>query len=161
MKRILGITTAALMGASVLAAPAFAQADQNSQLGGEQNSTDTMTPGTDTMTPDVDTGTTAAIGGSIDGALAAIGNNEANAQSISSMTTVDTVNVVRIGDLEGSDPALIEQTVTQNAEGVEALRNSIAANPALSQQLETQGVGTASVIGAELGAAGEVTLYVM
>ena len=161
MKRILGITTAALMGASVLAAPAFAQADQNFQTDVERNSTDTMTPGADTTAPDVDTGTTAAIGGSIDGALAAIGNNDANAQSISAMTTVDSVNVVRVGELEGSDPALIEQTVSQNAEGVEALRTSIAANPALSQELEAQGVGTASVIGAELGAAGEVILYVM
>ena len=157
MKRLLCITTAGLMGASVLGAPAFAQADQNYETGGQHNAEGTMN---DTAMPEVDTGTTAAIESSADGALAAIGNNAANAQSISAMTDVNTVNVIRIGELEG-DTARIEETVSQNEDGVEALRSAISANPTLSQELQAQGVDTSTVIGAELGATGEVTIYVM
>lgn len=153
MKRILGITAAALMGASVLAAPAFAQADQNF----ENDATGTVSD----FNSGVDTGTTAAIGASFDGALAAIGNNAANAASISAMTDVGTVNIVRIGDIEGGDPARVEQTMSQNPEGADALRASIDANPALSQALQAEGVSTSSVVAADLDAAGGVTIYVM
>lgn len=152
MKRILGITTAALMSASVLAAPAFAQESPVPVPGADSGQT--------TM-PDIDTDTTAAIGANFDGALAAIGNNTASAQSIGAMSDVQTVRVVRIGDLEGSSPALVEQAVSQNSEGVQDLRASVAANPGLSQQLEAQGVDVLSVIGADVGAMGEVTVYVM
>lgn len=155
MKRILGITAAALMGASVLAAPAaFAQADQNFQNEPEA--------GFDTnLDTQLDTGTTAAIGSSFDGALAAIGNNAANAASIGAMSDIGSVNVVRIGEIEGSDPALVEQAVSQNADGVEALRASIEANPPLNQALQTEGISAASVVAADLDAAGGVTIYVM
>lgn len=152
MKRILGITTAALMGASVLAAPAFAQADYDTQQGEDA--------GAVTM-PDVDTGTTAAIDGSSDGALTAIGSSSVAAQSLGTMTDVQSVNVVRVGELEGSDPMLIEETVSQNDAGVQELRQAISANASLSQELEAQGVSSAEVVGAEIGLDGDVTVYVM
>ena len=231
MKRILAITTAALMGASMLASPVLAQSDKESQTGGQFNASDSMTDSTpevddgaaaasgsgnledkeyqtggqhnasgsmtgtdaeldtgttaemddtapandnesyetggqqnatDSMSGSgVDTETTAAIGSTFDGALSAIGNNSTNAESLGSMTEVSSVNVVSVGELEGSDPALVDQAVTDNQDGVDELRASIEANQALSQELETQGVDASSVIGAELGVDGEVTVYTM
>jgi len=177
MKKILAMTTAALVSASVLAAPAFAQEAGAGGIGGQDNAAGAAS-GMDGSTelgantsaeggmdglsdPGVDTGTTAAIDGGFDDALSAVGNNVANAQSISGMNEVDDVNVVQVGEIEGSDSAQVEQAVSQNGEGVEALRASIAANEGLSRALESQGVDASSVIGVDLGATGGITVYVM
>jgi hypothetical protein len=165
MKRILGITTAALMGASVLAAPAFAQVDGVNPTPGEHGAGETTpTPEAtmpDATMPDVDPGTTAAIGGSFDGALTAIGDSSMSAQSIGAMTDVETVTVVSVGELDGSDPALIDQAVSQNVEGVEELRASIQANATLNEELQANGVDVSSVIGAQVEADGGLTVYTM
>ena len=157
MKRILSVTTAILMGASVLAAPAFAQ-----QADGMS---DTQDPGMDQTMPapdaGVDTGTTAAIEPTFDSALTAIDGNEASATAIGAMTEVQTVNVVKVDELEGADAAAIETAVSENEEGVSQLRSSIEANAALSEQLETEGVEASSVVAAQVEADGGVTLYVM
>lgn len=153
MKRILGITTAALMGASVLAAPAIAQTEGDLP-------TQEFNQGTTTM-PDVDAGTTAAIGAELDGALTAIAGSSMAAQSIGTLTEVETVNIVRIDEISGGDPAVVDDTVTQNEQGVEELRAAISANAALSSELSAQGVETSSVVGAEMGMNGDVTVYVM
>ena len=166
MKRILGLTTAALMGASVLAAPAFAEGGLLSgTVDGGAASEMNVTPdlgGADAgANVDIDTGTTAAIGGSFDGALSAIGANASNAAAIGAIGEVSTVNVVRIGALEGHDAAAVEQAVSQNSADVEELRDTIAGNPALSEELQAQGVDVSSVVAAEVEAGGEVTVYVM
>lgn len=166
MKRILGLTTAALMGASVLAAPALAegglvsgtadggaasQMDAAPDLGGADADIDTG----------VDTGTTAAIGGSFDGALSAIGANASNVAAISAIGEVNSVNVVSIDTLEGHDATAVEQAVSENSADVDELRDTIAGNPALSEELQAQSVDISSVVAAEVGAGGEITVYVM
>lgn len=166
MKRIIAMTTAALMGASVFAAPALAQnpsgagTDQDFQLSTEQGTSADAPMDERAMTPDVDTGTTASIDGSYDGALAAIGGSSMNARSVASMETIETINVVRVGELQG-DAGLIDQAVSQNQAGVDELRAAIDANSALQSELQTRGVNSASVVGAEVGAMGELTLYVL
>lgn len=166
MKRIIGLTTAALMGASVFVAPAFAQnadgVDQDYQLSVQPEGSDPGAPTTNrATTPDIDTGTTAAIGGSFDGALSAIGRSSANARTIASMDNVQSVNVVRMSELRRGDAALVDQTVGKNQKGIDALRAALDANPALHRKLQAMDVTSASVVGADVGAAGNVTVYVM
>lgn len=170
MKRILGLTTAALLGASMLGAPAFAQANLDHPGGADADPEIMTTPGTTpemmppeatTPMPDIDTGTTAAIGASFDGALTAISGTSASAQSIASMPQVDRVDVVRVSELQGSDPALVDETVAQNEAGIEELRAAISANPSLSQELQAAGVDASSVVGAQVEADGGVTVYVL
>jgi hypothetical protein len=175
MKRIIGLTTAALMGASMVVAPALAQtsdgaSDRNVPTPGMSESpptapgtggTDTMQDGAASTMPDVDAGTTAAIAPTFDGALGAIGGNSASAQSIGSMSEISAVNVVKIDELEGADAAAVDSAVTENEAGVTELRTSIEANAALSQELETQGVEASSVVAAQVEADGALTLYVM
>lgn len=151
MKRILGLTTAALMGASVIAAPAFAESKMD--LSGEAGATTTM--------PDVDAGTTAAIGGDFESALTAVGAGSSNAQVIGTLSEVDNVKVVSVSDLEGHDQAALDQALTQNSDGVDELRTSIGANAALSEELRTQGVDTSAIVAAQVEADGQVTVYVM
>lgn len=151
MKRIIGLATATLMGASMLAGPALAQ---DAEILPESS------PGMSTEFG-VDTGTTAAIGGSIDGALSAIEGNAATVQSIELLTEVGTVNVVRISDFEDADADTLEQAAEANHDSVESLRDAISANAALSQQLEAQGVSADEVVAAEVDATGQVTLFVL
>jgi hypothetical protein len=151
MKRILGLTTAALMGASVLAAPALAE--DKMAPSGEAGATTTM--------PDVDTGTTAAIDTNFDSALSAISAGSSNAQAIGTLSEVDSVKVVSVDDLEGHDQAALDEALTQNSDGVDELRTSIGANAALSEELRTQGVDTSAVVAAQVEADGQVTVYVM
>lgn len=174
MKKMLAITTAALMGASVLAAPAFAQEANSGDLSGGQHNAagagsgmDSTTgasdaAGSETMSePGIDAGTTAAIDGGFDDALSAVGNNVANAQSISGMSEIDQVDVVQVSEIEGSDSAQVEQAVSQNGDGVDALRSSIEANEELRRALEAQGVDVSTVIGVDMGTTGGITVYVM
>lgn len=152
MKRILGAAAAALMSASLLAAPAFAQSDPS--LGGGESEIG-VSPGSG-----LDYDTTAAVGNSFEQALSAIEGSAASAQAITTMSDVDTVNVVRIGDLEGNDPAAIDRAVDASGMGANELQTSISANPALQQELQAQGVDVSSVVAAQVEADGSVTVYV-
>ncbi len=156
MKRILGLTTAALLGASMFAAPAMA-IDLNAGASGGAN----VEAGADTTMPDIDTGTTAAVGATFDSAVTAIDGNAATTQSISTMTEVRDVKIVKISELEGHDAATVEQAVAANQAGIDELQAAVSANAALSQELETQGIDSSSVLAAQVEADGAVTVFAM
>lgn len=149
MKRILGLTTAALMSASVLAAPAFAE-DTELPAGADSG-----------VSSDIDQGTTAAITATPESALSAISASTTTVTSIETLSEVSAVNVVRISEFEAADASAVEEAATANEAGVEELRAAIQANAALSQELEAQGVDASSVVAAEIGANGEVTVFVL
>lgn len=183
MKRIIAISSAALMGATMLAAPVYAEQmdsqtktpgmssemqDNNAgadlDIGGDANAGATTDLGTKSgtstsTTGDIDTGTTAAIGAepTFDDAIAAIEGNSASAAAISGMSEVGTVNVVRLDELEGHDPARVDEAVSASA--ATELQSSIEANSSLSEQLQTQGVEASSVVAAQVEADGSVTVY--
>jgi hypothetical protein len=181
MKRIFGITTAALLGASMFAAPALAidlgasagtsgagvQADASGAVntgksGGDpvvEGQTD-MDAGANTTMPDVDAGTTAAIDTTFDSALTAIDGSATTTQAISTMTEVQEVRVVSVSDLEGHDAAAVERAVAENDADVDGLRTAIEANAAVSQELQAQGVDSSSIVAAQVGADGAVTIFV-
>lgn len=158
MKRIIGLTTAALVGASVLAAPAFAE--QVDYLTDETR--DGAASEMNTM-PDtgVDAGTTAAIGPNFEGALSAIDASSSNAAALGAVGEIGAVNVVRIEALEGHDAEAVDQAVSRNSAELQELRATITGNPALHEQLQAQGVDASNVVAAEVDAGGKVTVYVM
>lgn len=165
MKRIIALTTATFMGASMLAVPAFAlDAGANVGIGGSAESGTTsgetgadikLKANADTK---VDTDTTAAIGGSFDGALSAMGNAN-SAGAIGAMTDVSNVNVIWIKDLEGADMEALTQAETENEAQIEELRASLESNTAVSAALKAQSVEPADVVAANVAADGSLTVY--
>lgn len=167
MKRTLGLTAAALMGASTVVAPALAQtgdvlpgtgAGISSEIeAGSKSGADLG--GSTTM--ELDTGTTAAIGASPDLAVSAVNGSASAAGSIGTMTEFGPVNVVRISEFGGENARAVEEAAGANQAGVDQLRAAIQSNVALSQHLQAEGVEAASVVGADIGADGALTVYVM
>jgi hypothetical protein len=170
MKRIIALTTAALMGASVMAAPALAQSNTGAMP--ETGATSMPESGATTMpqtgaqtgttgaSPDIDTGTTAAIGADFNTALTAIEGNAASAAAIGSISDVERVNVVQLSTLEGHNSTALDESLAVNEAGVEELKSSIQANSAMSSELATQGVNADDIVAAQVASDGEVTVYV-
>lgn len=169
MKRILAMSAAALMGASMLAGPALSQ-DGPSEGQGSGATTESLgtTQGPDgresTIVPDgqVDGGTTSAIdgGSSFDGALGAMSGNAASATAIGGMANADNVEIVWIDQLDGYDGAAIDERMAADAQASTDLQAAVAANADLAQALEAEGVEASQVVAAEMAADGGVTLYV-
>lgn len=184
MKRIIGLTTAALMGASMMVAPALAQTSVGGGATGGVNAETGVTGGvggagvdvdagasgsagadttTGTMTDtETDAGTTAAIGAdaTFDGALAAIEGNATSTAAIDTMTEVGSVEVVKIGELEGADMTALETATTESEAEITELQAALEANTAVSAALEAEDVSANEVVAAQMGAGGELVIYV-
>ncbi len=184
MKRIIGLTTAALMGASMMVAPAVAQTSVGGSATGGVNAETGVTGGvggagadvdagasgsagadttTGTMTDtETDAGTTAAIGAdaTFDGALAAIEGNATSTAAIDTMTEVGSVEVVKIGELEGADMTALETATTEREAEITELQAALEANTAVSAALEAEDVSADEVVAAQMGAGGELVIYV-
>lgn len=170
MKRILATAAAALMGASVLVAPVYAQtgqtdtsesagSDAGAAPGGSPDSTSPEEAGANTGSgAGIDGGTTAAIGNDMNSALSAIQGNSASAQAIMGMEDVSSVNVVRLNEIDGYNQAAIDDALdTSDAAELQA---SIESNAALQQHLQEAGVDASSVVAAQVEADGALTVYV-
>lgn len=186
MRNKIALSIAALMSASLLTSPVLAQVS----VGGDVGVDTGVSVGTDAGGADVsggaaagadaelrtqkqidaqadtdagselDAGTTAAIGGSFDGALSAIGNNSASASSISAMTDVSSVNVIRISELDGADMDALMSAETENTASIDELQGSIEGNAAVMAALEAQSVDPENVVAADVAADGSLTVYV-
>jgi hypothetical protein len=175
MKRIIGLTTAALMGASMMVAPALAQTSVGGGATGGVNAETGVTGGvnagdavdgaagaaTDTM-GGTDAGTTAAIGADVTfgSALSAIEGNATSTAAIDTMTEIGSVEVIRIGELEGADMTALETATTERAAEITELQAALEANTAVSAALEAEDVAANEVVAAQMGADGELVVYV-
>lgn len=161
MKRLLAMTTATLMGASMIAAPAFAQtgseggANDPASSATEQNASPSQGSGSQ---QDVDRGTTQAIDeGSGEGSsLTAVTGSGAAAQSIASMDSFSDVTVRRIS---GEESANASEAVSQNRDAITQLQSAISGNAELMSRLEAEGVEVSSIVGAEVAGNGALVLY--
>jgi len=183
MKRVIALSTAALLGASLFASPVLAQVSVDTNGGasvgveagsgsasgtvGGAGSVDSTIGGSQLKTgaaadakTNLDTGTTAAIGGSFDGMISAMGNNSASAGTIQSMTNVSSVNVIRITDLEGADMDALMKAETDNSASIDELHTSLEGNAAVKAALEAQSVDPSTVVAANVAADGSLTVYV-
>ena len=181
MKKFIALSTAALMGSALIAAPALAQV--NLGVGGSAGATVDgngvgvdagggagATVGTDSgvnlgananADTNVDTdSTTAAIEGSFDGALAAVARSSENATSIGSMTEVSSVNVIKLGDMANANMEAFGSAETENQAGIDELRASLDANAAVKAALDAQSVTSDQVVAADVNADGSLTVYV-
>lgn len=161
MKRLLAMTTATLMGASMIAAPAFAQtggeggANDPASSAAEQNASPSQDSGSQ---QDVDRGTTQAIddGAGDGGSLTAVTGSGAAAQSIASMDSFSDVTVRRIS---GEESANASEAVSQNRDAITQLQSAISGNAELMSRLEAEGVEVSSIVGAEVAGNGALVLY--
>jgi hypothetical protein len=184
MKRILAISAAALLSGSLFAAPALAQVSVDTGTGvdvgigasgdsgsGSADGSVSGTIGTDTQIKtnnmgaaadtdaNLDTSTTAAIGGSWDGLMSAMGDTGASG-AISSMSNVSTVNVVKIGDLADADTDALAKAKTDNQASIDELQSSLEANASVKAALDAKGVDASDVVAANVAADGSLTVYV-
>lgn len=187
MKRIIGLTTAALMGASMMVAPALAQTGVGGGVTGGVNAETGVTGGvnggagvdtdveagasgsagtnttTGTMTDtETDAGTTAAIGSqaTFDSALSAIESNASSTTAIEAMSEVGSVEVIKIGELEGADMSALETAKTESEAEITELQAALEANTAVTAALEAENVAADDVVATEMGADGGLIVYV-
>ena len=182
MKRVIALTTAALMTGSLFAAPALAQVSVDTGVdatvgigtnadtsAGSASGTVGGTVGTDVQIKgdkmgaaadtNVDADTTAAIGASWDNLISAMGDSGASA-SIGAMSDVGAVNVVRVSDLGNADADALAKAKTDNQASIDGLKTSIEGNAQVKAALEQQGVDPSSVVAANVAADGSLTVYV-
>ncbi|MBO6719988.1 MAG: hypothetical protein JJ913_18695 [Rhizobiaceae bacterium] len=177
MKRILALTTTALLSASLFATPALAQVSVDTDAGvgatiggsadsgngtvsGDTDADVKLKAGADANTDEIDAGTTAAIDGTFDGALSAIGNSGQAAATVGSMADVRLVNVINVEDLEGANMDAFMQAETENSAAIDELQASIESNAAVKAALEAQSVDPEDVVAASVAADGSLTVYV-
>jgi len=173
MKRTKTVSIIALLGASLLAAPAVAQVGVGGEggvgvgigglgveAGGSGSANAGAGVGVNAGGAKIDSGTTASVGTNFNGALSAMGRNSQSAASIGTMSEVSSVNVVRVGELDGASEAELETAANAHSDGIRKLRAAIDANAALKSALEAENVDTSSVVAADMSADGSLTVFV-
>lgn len=182
MKRTSLITTTALL-ASLAAAPALAvdvNAGGNASTDVEvQAGSDGANAGTGVNTDaQIGAGTTASDGSAAattDSGITASTSSDANfgllmsslngnvdtAAEIQAMTDVSNVNVVKVSDLaQGNNQVAVNNAISKNAEATTELQTAIEANSALKAELDQQSVDVSSIVAADVGADGQLTVFV-
>jgi hypothetical protein len=185
MKKIIALSAAALLGSSLIAAPALAQVSVGGSggagvtVGGSDGNGGVSvggtagagaTTGTDgtgiklgadgSAATNLDTNSTAAIGADFDGALSAMARGGDSAATIGSMTQVSSVNVVKIDGMAGADMDAFTKAETDNMAGIEDLRASLDANAAVKAALDAQSIDSEDVVAADVAADGSLTVFV-
>ena len=139
MKRPLAI--AALLAASAVATPALA----------------------DSATKPVDPGITASTGAKADigTVISAIQASGSSATAIQAMTTVGTVNIVRISEFaKGDDKQALDKLIADNEPDITGVQAAIMANSALKTKLDAETIDTSAIVAANIEADGAVTIFV-
>ena len=169
MKRTLAMITAVLMAsaAPALAGEAMKKDAVDAQLGTSTETQIEADAGTSTDMDagadlDIDTGTTASTGADANfgSVISAIQADQTSPAEIESMTDVSGVEVVRVSELQGSDPAALDNALEQNNAQVTELRTAIEANPAITAKLEEEAVDVSSVVATKMDTDGSLTIYV-
>lgn len=159
MKRTMRIATAALFGATMLAAPALAQSDGPSSVPGTNPGASAeeklMVPKSGAM---VDTETTAAIDMDFDSAVELMGDADA-ASEIAAMTDVGEVRIIRFSTLQDSDESRLDQAMGESQAEINELQAAIAANSSVVAQLEAEGATPQDVLAADIAADGSLLVY--
>ncbi len=182
MKRTSLITTTALL-ASLAAVPALAldvnaggnaSSDVKVQAGGSganagagMNTDAEIGTGTSasdgSATTTTDSGITASTSSDANFGLlmSSLKSNVDTAAEVKAMTDVSNVKVVKVGDLaKGNNEVAVNNAISKNAEATTELQTAIEANSALKSELDQQSVDVSSIIAADVGADGQLTVFV-
>jgi hypothetical protein len=94
----------------------------------------------------------------LDAVVAGIRASEEGAARVQSMKKIAYLRIVDVGG--SGNKAAIDKAVTENRNGVEALRDAIHANASLQGELEEKSVKPDQVVAVKLNDDGSLTVYV-
>ncbi len=93
--------------------------------------------------------------------MSSIKAGKTNVSAITGLTTVNKVNVIRVGDLaKGNNMQALDKAITDNQADIAGLQTAISSNTALKAKLDAESVQASSVVAANVEADGSVTVYV-
>ena len=111
----------------------------------------------------VDSSITASTGAKADlgTVMSAIEASRSTATAIQAMTTVGSVQVVKLSDIvNGGDKQALDKAVSDNEADITGVQAAIMANSALKKQIDAQTVGISAIVAASIAADGAVTVFV-
>ena len=80
---------------------------------------------------------------------------------IQGLTTVKSVNVVKVNDLaKGENMKALDEAVTKNQSDITSLRTAMTSNMAVKTALTNANVDVSKVVATEIGSDGILTVYV-
>lgn len=80
---------------------------------------------------------------------------------IQGLTTVKSVNVVKVDDLaKGENMKALDEAVTKNQSDITSLRTAMTSNTAVKTALTNANVDVSKVVATEIGSDGILTVYV-
>lgn len=166
MKRILALTTAALMSTGI-AATAIAQDAEFEVETGVEAGADADLPGTDMGTTTGATtgaeGTMGAAGaqGNVGAVVSSINTGQFGTMDVESASDISSINVIRIDELPGGEEqAAIDGALERHQDGVEDLRAAIEDNEEFYEALQDEDVSSDDVVSVQGNGDGSYTVYV-
>ncbi|NMG41551.1 hypothetical protein GRZ55_20110 [Chelativorans sp. ZYF759] len=164
MKRILALTTAALMSTAIAGTAVAQDAEFEVETGVEAGA------GTDMDTTTGATGTGAAAGGTMGAAgaganvgavVSSINTGQFGTADVESATEISSINVIRIDELPGGEEqAAIDGALERHQDGVDDLRAAIEDNDAFYEALQDEDVSSDDVVSVQGTGDGNFTVYV-
>ena len=96
--------------------------------------------------------------------MTSIQASKTGATQIQGLTDVKSVNVVKVADLpdisQGQNKTDFDNAVTKNDADITSLRTAITSNAKVNSALQQQNVDVNSVVAADVGTDGTLTVYV-
>jgi hypothetical protein len=93
--------------------------------------------------------------------ITSIQTSKQDATAIQSLSTVKTVNVVKVGELpDDGNKAKLDEAVTTNDADIKGLQTALTSNSAVNTALTQANVQVASVVAADIMPDGAITVYV-
>ena len=93
--------------------------------------------------------------------ISSIQASKTDASQIQAVTTVSSVNVVKVNDLaKGENMNALDQAVTKNEGDIATLRTAMTSNTAVNAALATASVDVATVVAANISTDGVLTVFV-
>lgn len=93
--------------------------------------------------------------------ISSIQASKTGASQIQAVTTVSSVNVVKVNDLaKGENMNALDQAVTKNEGDIATLRTAMTSNTAVNAALATASVDVTTVVAANISTDGVLTVYV-
>ncbi len=93
--------------------------------------------------------------------ITSIQTSKQDATAIQSLSTVKTVNVVKVSELpDDGNKAKLDEAVTTNDADIKGLQTALTSNSAVNTALTQANVQVASVVAADIMPDGAITVYV-
>jgi hypothetical protein len=93
--------------------------------------------------------------------ISSIQASKTGSTQIQSLTTVKSVNVVKVNDLaKGENMKALDEAVTKNQGDITSLRSAMTSNTAVKTALTNANVDVSTVVAAEIASDGILTVYV-